>query len=213
MKILVIASHPDDEILGVGGTILKHIANHDEVFICIATRGYEPEWSQKYIENKILEQKKVDKFLQIKKRYNLNFPTVKLNTLPTGEINRAITKIVDEVRPDVIYTHFENDLNYDHTLIFKASMVASRPPKKIKLYCFETLSETEWGLSAFKPNYWVDVSRQIEKKINAFKIYKSEVKSCPHPRSVEGVKILAKKRGIEICAKYAEAFILIKNVW
>lgn len=213
MKILVIAAHPDDEILGVGGTILKHTANHDEIFVCIATKGYEPEWSKKYIENKIREQKKVDKILKVKKRFNLDFPSVKLNTISTGELSNAVTKVVEEVKPDIVYTHYENDLNYDHTLLFRASMVATRPPQKIKIYCYETLSETEWGKSAFTPNYWVEIGRHLEGKIRAFKIYKSEINPSPHPRSVEGIRILAKKRGSEICVKYAEAFIMIRNIW
>lgn len=212
MKVLVVAAHPDDEILGVGGTICKHVANGDEVYVCIVTKAYEPQWSKKYIETKVEEQRKVDKLLGIKKRYNLDLPTVKLNTIPHGEFNKKITDVVEEVNPDIVYTHFENDLNYDHTLIFKACMVATRPPKKIKLLCYETLSETEWSNKTFLPNVWVDITKFINKKIKAFQIYKSERKSYPHPRSKEGIKILAEKRGIEICVKYAEAFILIREV-
>jgi len=213
MKVLVIAAHPDDEILGVGATICKHIDSGDEVYVCIVTKAYEPEWTKEYMEKKIDEQKKVDKLLKINKRFNLDMPTVKLNSIPHGEFNKKIIDVLDEVKPDIIYTHFEGDVNLDHTLIFNAVMVATRPTKKIRVLCFETLSETEWGRKAFHPNFWVDITKFIEKKKKAFEIYKSEVKAYPHPRSTEGIEILAKKRGIDICTKYAEAFILVKDFW
>lgn len=211
-KILVVAAHPDDEILGVGGTICKHVANGDEVYVCIVTKGYEPQWSRKFMAAVIAAQKKVDKFLGIKKRYNLDFPTVKLNTLPIGELNRKVTEIVNRINPDVVYTHFENDLNYDHTLVFGSCMVAARPPKRIELLCFETLSVTEWGSKPFQPNVWSEINKFIEKKIKAFQIYRSEVKKYPHPRSPQGIKILAQKRGGEICVNYAEAFIIVRKI-
>jgi LmbE family N-acetylglucosaminyl deacetylase len=136
-----------------------------------------------------------------------------LNVIPCGELNSKISAVVDKIKPDIIYTHYEHDLNYDHTLIFRACMVASRPPKKIKLVSFETLSETEWNNSVFQPNLWIDIGDLLSKKIEAFKIYKSEVKQYPHPRSAEGIKILAQKRGNEIITEYAEAFIVLKDYW
>ena len=212
-KILIVAAHPDDEILGVGGTICKHVEKGDDVYICIVTKAYEPEWTKEYIETKIKEQKKVDELLGIKKRINLDLPTVKLNVIPCGELNKKISIVIDKIEPDIIYTHFEHDLNYDHTLIFRACMVAVRPPKKIKLVSFETLSETEWNNKGFQPNLWTDIGRYVSKKIEAFNIYKSEVKKYPHPRSSEGIKIQAKKRGAEIMTEYAEAFIIHKDYW
>jgi len=213
-KILVITAHPDDEILGVGGTLCKHISKGDIVNVCIVTNAYGPKWSKAYIKNKIKEQKKVDEFLGIKRRINLDLPTVKLNTLPCGELNKKITDVIEKIRPDIVYTHYEHDLNYDHTLVFRACMVATRPVKrKTRLMCFETLSETEWGYKTFRPNVWVDITKFVDKKIKAFKIYKSEVKLHPHPRSEEGIRILAKKRGAEALMKYSEGFILLKDYW
>lgn len=213
MKVLVIAAHPDDEVLGVGGTILKHRARGDDVFVCITTKAYEPQWTKDYIDTKVKEQKEIDDLFGIKKRYNLGLLTTKLNTLPHGEINQLITNVIDEVNPDIVYTHFEGDVNYDHVIIFRACMVATRPPRKIKLLCFETLSETEWNNKAFSPNVWININKSIDKKVQAFKTYKSEVKKFPHPRSEEGIMVLAKKRGSEICAKNAEAFMLIRDQW
>jgi N-acetylglucosamine malate deacetylase 1 len=213
MKILIIAAHPDDEILGVGGTIAKHITKGDEVYVCIATKAYPPQWSEEYIEEKVEEQRRVDEVLGIKERFNLGFPTVKLNTIPHGEFNQKITEIVQKINPQVVYTHFEHDLNYDHQLIFRAVMVATRPPNKVNVLCFETLSETEWNNKPFLPNYWVNISHYLQKKIDAFLIYGSEVKDYPHPRSEEGIITLAKRRGMEACLEYAEAFKVIRSYW
>ncbi|MBF0385934.1 MAG: PIG-L family deacetylase [Candidatus Omnitrophica bacterium] len=212
-KVLVVAAHPDDEVLGVGGTILRHVAEGDAVSVCIVTKAYEPQWPKKYMEQKIVEQKKADKILCVSKRINLGFPTVRLNTISTGEFNKKVSVLVDEIDPDIIYTHFEDDLNFDHSIIFKACLVASRPPKKIDLFCFETLSETEWSYKAFNPDFWVDIKQFIGKKISAFKIYASEVKKYPHPRSPEGIRILAQKRGMEIACEYAESFKTIRRIW
>lgn len=210
-KVLVVVAHPDDEILGCGGTILNHVDDGDFVYVCIATSPYEPEWSEYYIRTKIEQQKSVDRYIGIKERYFLNLPTVKLNTVPHGVLNKMVASIVNAVKPDVIYTHFEDDINYDHTLVFRACMVATRPPENIELRCFETLSETEWNDKPFKPNLWVDISKNIRYKISAFKLYTFEVKNYPHPRSQEGIEILAKKRGSEICRRYAEAFKIIRS--
>lgn len=213
MKVLVLSAHPDDEILGVCGTLCKHIENGDLVYICIVTKAFEPQWSKVYMDRILQEQNEVDKFLNIKKRFNLNLPTTKLNTIAHGELNKKISDIVDEINPQVLYTHFEHDLNEDHAIIFKASLVATRPPKKIKLLCYETLSSSEWKTKAFKPNYYVDIKDYIDKKIKTFQIYESEVKAYPYPRSLEGIRIQAKKRGSEVCIEYSEAFILIRDYW
>jgi len=213
LKILVVAAHRDDEIIGIGGTICKHIKNGDEINICVVTRGFEPEWSNEYNEIKDKEQKEIDEFLGIKDRIKLELPSAKLNTIPHGELNQKISEIVDKVQPDILYTHFEHDIHYDHTMIFRACMVATRPPKHIMLLCFETLSETEWNNKAFKPNIWNDITGCIDKKIEAFKIYESEVREPPHPRSEEGIRTQARMRGMEACMDYAEAFMLIRDFW
>ncbi|MBS3121392.1 PIG-L family deacetylase [Candidatus Woesearchaeota archaeon] len=211
MNVLVVAAHPDDEILGVGGTLLKHRQKGDTIYVCIVTKAYEPQWTKEYIEQKIVEQKKVDEVLGVKKRFNLNLLTVKLNTLPHGEINKRVADVIEEVNPDIVYTHFEGDINYDHTIVFRACMVATRPPKQVRLLCFETPSETEWNNKPFNPNLWININEFINQKIEAFKIYELELKKYPHPRSLEGVRILAKKRGLEICKEYAEAFIVVRD--
>lgn len=215
MKVLVIAAHPDDEILGVGGTLLKHKGGGDETFICMVTKAYEPEWTQEYIQEKLRAAAEIDKLIGTTKRIYCDFPTVKLNTISHGEFNKKIAQTINEIGPDIIYTHFEHDINKDHGIIFNAVMVATRPTrnKKIKVICFETISSTEWSTREFTPNFYVDITKFIDKKIEVFSRYKSEVKEYPHPRSKAGVKIWANKRGIEICTEYAEAFMVIRDYW
>lgn len=214
-KILVIAPHPDDEVLGCGGTIAK-FSKINEVFLCVVTKAYSPEWSRRFIRNRQQEIEKVNKILSIKKTFFLDFPTVKLNTIPQKEINEAISKIIKEVKPDTIFIPHKGDVNSDHRIVFESSLVAVRPNKqKInKVLSYETLSSTEWGqaIDTFIPNIYVDISKTFDKKIKAMKVYKSELKKAPHPRSLEIIEALAKKRGSEIQAKYAEAFMLIREV-
>lgn len=216
MKILIIAPHPDDEVLGCGGAIAKFNERGDEVYLCIATSGYAPDWSKEFLESRPKEIERANKILGIKKAHFLDYPTVKLDTIPQKELNEAISKVITEVGPDILYIPHKGDLNKDHRLVFEASLVATRPADyKIKsILSYETLSETEWGQSieSFIPSVYVDISETFERKIEAIKAYKSELKQYPHPRSLEIIEALAKKRGSEAGLKFAEAFMLIKEI-
>lgn len=217
MDILVIVPHPDDEVLGCGGTIVKHTENGDNVYLCIATKAYTPDWPEEFIRNREKEIKKSNEILGIKKTYFLNYPTVKLDTILQKELNDSITKIVNRIKPNIAYIPFKGDLNKDHRLLFEASLVALRPlnHKVKKILSYEILSETEWGqeIEVFKPNVYVDITKTFNKKIEAMKAYKSELKDSPHPRSLEAIEALAKKRGSEVGVKYAESFYLIREIW
>jgi len=216
MKILVIASHPDDEVLGCGGTIARHREKGDDVYLCIATKAYTPDWSEDFIKNRVKEIEKSNKILGIKRTYFLGFPTAKLDTISQKELNEAIAKIVNEVNPNIAYIPFKGDLNKDHRLLFESALVALRPINlRIKrIMSYETISETEWGqeIEVFKPNIYVDISDTFNIKISAMKEYKSELKKPPHPRSIEGIEYLARRRGMEVHVKFAEAFILIREL-
>lgn len=216
MKILVIAPHSDDEVIGCGGTIAKHALGGDEVCLCIVTKGYTPDWSEQFLKKRPKEVKKANKILEIRKTYFLDFPTVKLDTIPQKKLNDSIFKVVTEVKPEIVYMPHKGDLNKDHRLVFEATLVATRPVgehKVRKTLSYETLSETEWGnpIEAFIPNVFIDISETIERKIEAIKAYESEMRPNPHPRSLEVVDALAKKRGSEVGVKFAEAFVLIKE--
>jgi len=216
MKVLVIAPHPDDEVLGCGGTIAKHAKQGDEVYLCIVTKAYTPEWSEEFIKNRPKEIEKANKILGIKKTYFLDYPTVKLDTIPQKELNEAISKVVNEVKADILYLPHKGDVNKDHRLVFESALVATRPinHKIKKILSYECLSETEWGqpIEPFTPNVYVDISDTIKTKIEAMTAYESEIKPYPHPRSLEMINILAKMRGGGVRLDAAEAFVLIREV-
>lgn len=216
MKVLVMAPHPDDEVLGCGGTLAKHYKKGDEIYLIIATKGYTPDWTEEYLEIRKKEIENVKKILGIKEIFYLDYPTVKLDTISQKEINDTLYKIVNSVKPDIAYIPFKGDLNKDHRILFEASLVTLRPinHKCKKILAYEVLSETEWGreIEIFKPNVYVDITDTLSIKLNAMKAYKSELKPFPHPRSLEAIEALALKRGSEIGVRYAESFYLVREI-
>jgi len=219
VKVLVIAPHPDDEVLGCGGTIGKHVSAGDDVYLCIVTKAYSPEWSEHVIKEKKEEVLRVSEILGIEKIYFLDLPTVKLDTIPQKELNEAITQLVNEVQPEVIYIPHKGDVNKDHQIVFDTVMIAIRPrPNSVlqKVLAYETLSETEWGFpsaeSVFIPNVYVDISETLELKLRAMSQYKSELREFPHPRSLEAISALAQLRGSTVGVKAAEAFMLVREI-
>lgn len=209
MKILVIAPHPDDEVLGCGGTIKKHSNNGEEVYLCIVTKAYTPDWTQEFIDNRKKEISCANDILGIKETIFLDLPTVKLDTIGSKKLNDLISECIDKVKPEILYIPFAKDINKDHCLISEASLIASRPKpyssiKKVLFYSYEALS--------FIPNLYIDISDTLKDKLKAMSCYKSELKDYPHPRSLEAIKVSAQKRGIEAGLKAAEAFILIREV-
>ena len=221
MKILVIAPHPDDEVLGCGGTIKKYVSKGDEVFLCIVTKAYTPDWSDDFIKNREKEIKESGDILGIKKVIKLDLPTVKLDTIPQKQLNDLISECIDKIGPNIVFIPFHADINKDHKLVSEAAMVALRPKPGFsvkKVFYYEVLSETEWSKPAqkiedvFMPNYYEDISDYLEDKIKAMECYKTEVKEYPHPRSLDGIKILAQKRGTESGLKAAEAFMIVREI-
>jgi LmbE family N-acetylglucosaminyl deacetylase len=221
MKILVIAPHPDDEVLGCGGTIKKHIRSGNDVYLCVVTEAYQPDWTEKYIKNKEREIRASNKFIGFKKSFFLGLPTVKLDIIGQKKINDLIYECVKKINPEIVYIPFFGDINKDHQIVSQACMVAVRPKpgsKIKKVFLYEVSSETEWAKPAqkiedvFMPNHYEDISIFLNSKLNAMKCYKSELKKYPHPRSLEGIKILAQKRGMESGLKYAEAFMSLREI-
>jgi len=219
MKILVIAPHADDEVLGVGGTIAKHKSNGDNVTVCIVTIGYPPMFTKKSIERLKEEVYSSHKILGVENTVFLNLPAVKLSELPKHIMNNAIDKIFKTELPDIVYIPHFGDMHYDHFLVSQASMVAARPINKqriIELYSYETLSETEWNVThtanVFIPNTYIDITQFIDIKINAMKKYSSQLKKPPHPRSLESIIAQSKLRGSTAGLEYAEAFSLIRKI-
>ena len=218
MKILIIAPHPDDEVLGCGGTIKKHINSGDEVYLCEVTKSYTPDWTEEYIVQEMEELEDSSKFLGIKKTFLLDLPAVKLDIFGQKKLNDLLSEIIQKIKPEILYIPFYGDINSDHRLISRACLVVARPkPKSFikKVLAYEVLSETEWGAPAFKnfvPNVYIDISSTIKEKLKALSYYKSQLTPYPHPRSLEAIEILAKKRGTEAGLHYAEAFMLLREI-
>src|SRR4030042_6908720 len=217
-KIMVIAAHPDDEILGAGGTLIKHAQAKDEVFCLILGEGVMSRTGAKKHEIKKLQRQTAEagKIIGFKKIFFSDFPDNSFDAVPLLKIVKVVEQYLENIKPDIVYTHYENDLNIDHRIAFQAVLTACRPindncPREI--YAFETLSCSEWQVpdKKFKPNTYIDIADVVEKKIEALKKYKSEIRLYPHSRSPEGIKILAQYRGLESYLRFAEAMQLIRK--
>jgi len=215
--MLVIAPHPDDEVIGCGGTILKNLAEGGEVFLCVVTMICPPEWEEETIKRREEEMGKAAKLLGIKKTFFLGFQSTKLDTVPHNEIIKKIAACVKQVKPESVFVSHWGDLHNDHKLVFDAAMVATRPftTSVKKVICYEIPSSTNLvpnKETAFLPNVFVDISDFLEKKLEIMEVYQTEIRKHPHPRSIDALKAHAEKRGNEIGVNAAEAFVLVRDI-
>jgi LmbE family N-acetylglucosaminyl deacetylase len=219
--VLIVAAHPDDEVLGCGGTIRKLVKKGYSVYTLILGEGVtsrDPVRDRKKREREIEELKekaiKANKLLGVKEVFLYEFPDNRFDSVDLLDIIKTIERVKKEIQPDIIFTHSQHDLNIDHALTYKAVLTASRPVRgeTVKeIYSFEVLSSSEWVYPPkFSPNLYIDISDTIEDKIKAMSLYTSELRKYPHPRSLEGIRILAKKRGLEVGFYYAEAFEVVR---
>jgi len=213
MKVLVIAAHPDDEVLGCGGTIARHAAMGDEVHTMFIADG-ETSRTIAVKPNRNIAAYQASKILGTQPPVFLDWRDQMLDTLPLIEVTRAIEMMVEKVEPTVVYTHHAGDLNLDHRIVHQAAMTALRPlpgaPCK-EIYTFEVLSSTEWG-SGFRPNHFVCISAFRTLKLEALNCYHDEMREPPHPRSYSGVENLARLRGNSVGLNVAEAFMTIRTI-
>ncbi len=220
MKILVISPHPDDETLGCGGTILKHKDIGDKIYWLIITNiDVKNGWDKDIIKKRQKEIETVAEMYGFEKTFKLDYPTAKLDTIPIQEIIKSISEVILEIKPEIIYLPNRSDVHTDHQITFKAAYSCTknfRYPFIKKILMYETLSETEFAPAlpenTFIPNVFVDITNYFEKKLEIFKIYKLEVMTEPLPRSLKVIKALVKYRGSRIGKKYAEAFVLLKEI-
>jgi LmbE family N-acetylglucosaminyl deacetylase len=219
MKILVIATHPDDEVLGCGGVIARHASEGDEVHVLVVTRGAEDLYSKDEIETTRKEMKQAHAILGVKGVTFLDFPAPKLDSVPHHQIVDAISKVINTIKPYAVFLPHRGDIHSDHRAVYHATLVAARPinNSSIKnLLCYETLSETEWappvGDEAFIPTVFVNISSFLEKKLAALSCYQSQMKAPPHPRSLKAVEALAHLRGSTVSLDAAEAFMLVRAI-
>jgi len=217
-KILVVCAHPDDETLGMGGTIALYSKRNDEVFVLIFTEG-ESARGKKL--SKILRRKnqakKACEILGIKKIKFLNYADQKLDTIALSDLSKKIELVVKEWNPEIVYTHFWNDINQDHRQVYEATSIAVRPLPSSKIsqfIVFETPSSTEWSSKkkSFTPNLFVNVKKTLKIKIEAFEQYKNEIMQYPHPRSKEGVMNRAKYWGNIVGMEFAEPFMIVREL-
>ncbi|MFQ5707996.1 MAG: PIG-L deacetylase family protein [bacterium] len=217
MKVLVLAAHPDDEVLGCGGTIARLGAEGHEITTVIfcenASVRYNNTMNGK-IENMARECAKV---LGVKNPVFLRMPDQKLDTYSALEMAQMVERVIKEYQPEMIFTHHGGDINEDHQVLFEATMVATRPLPlgKIKsIMTYETISSTEWGVSnyhsSFRPNVFYDISKTLPVKLQAFGSYVSEIREFPHPRSIEAIEIRAKDWGARVGVPAVEPFQLIR---
>jgi LmbE family N-acetylglucosaminyl deacetylase len=219
-KVLAIAVHPDDETLGCAGALLRHRAEGDDIYWMIVTSVKEnKDFSAKDLRQKELQIESVGKKYGFKKVYRLNFPTTELDQVPMKELIDKITGVFKELKPEIIYLPFHADVHSDHRKFFEAALSCTkvfRFPFIRKLLMMETLSETEFaaamGSDVFIPNYFVDITPYFDKKIEIMRLYDTEIKPAPFPRSMENIKALAVYRGSTAGCTYAESFMLLKEI-
>jgi N-acetylglucosamine malate deacetylase 1 len=218
-KILVLAPHPDDEVLGCGGIMKKYADAGHEVYVLVATRGTPKMYSDDKIDNVRNEARKAHAILGVKETLFLDFHAPDLDVTSRAELSRAIAPILQKLGIEELYLPHRGDIHHDHTAIFMAGLVAARPVGNYsvkRIYCYETLSETEWappfGDDAFIPTHFVDISGQIDAKFEAMGCFKSQVRPFPSTRSLETIEALAKFRGATVGFHRAEAFMTIRTI-
>ena len=225
-KILVICSHPDDEVLGCGGALLKHKKNKDQINLLYVFEGSSGRYSSKNKHAISKHQKnkreksaiKVAKFLKAKSINFLNNENLNSNSLNKNKITNEITNVIKKINPTIIYTHSSKDLNIDHRTCNESVLIATRPFRNSqlkKLLAFEIPSSTEWShgiFSNFKPSYFIDIEKYIKLKIKILKFYDYELRKFPHPRSVEYIIAQSKLSGSIVGLKNAEKFEVLKII-
>lgn len=220
MKVIVISAHPDDEVLGCGGTLLKHKKAGDEIAWLISTNIFEHQgFSNKKIKSRQKEIDKVSRSLGVSEVFKLDYPTMCLTDESLINMIPKIGKIFNNFKPEIIYVLNRSDAHSDHSITFKAVIACTksfRYPFIKKVLMYECLSETEFGAALpeniFIANYFVDISAYIKDKLKLMKIYDSELGKHPFPRSIANIKALAHFRGASVGVQYAEAFQLLKYI-
>lgn len=218
-KVLVIAPHPDDEVLGCGGTMARMADEGMDVQVAVVTSGRPPQFSEESVLQVQAEMRRAHAHLGVSQVHMLGLPAAALDTMAAADLNAAIGQVVREVRPDTLFLPFLGDIHADHQLAFLAAMVAARPRDRrvpSRILCYETLSETNWYAApmtpAFVPNVHIDIAGTLARKLEAFGMFESQVKAFPDERSLMTIEALARLRGSCVFAEAAEAFMLVRAI-
>ena len=225
-KVLVVAAHPDDEVLGCGGTIAKHTKNGDNVKIIIMGEGETSRQTKrdKLEAGKLLQglskaATEASKILGAEEVELVGLPDNRLDSIERLEITKLLEARINDYKPRTIYVHHSGDVNVDHRRLHEAVITACRPTpgqSVRQILSYEVASSTEWQTpgsgTAFQPNWFVDISLELESKAKALKVYRSEMRNWPHARSYKALENQARYRGAQIGVDAAEAFMLMRNI-
>ena len=211
MNILILAAHPDDEVLGMGGTIKKLSKKKNKIHLLVITEGASAQYNDskmKQVRNQSC--KKSSQILGISSINFLDYPDMKLDTIPQLKINQSIEKEIRKIKPEIVYTTPNHDLNSDHRILHESTLVASRPQSGVK----KILSYEIPGFvkKSIHPNVFENIELELTYKLKAMRSYKSEIEKFPHPRSLKAIENLSIHRGIESGLKNAEAFQLLTSI-
>jgi LmbE family N-acetylglucosaminyl deacetylase len=225
MNVLFVAAHPDDEVLGCGGTIARLGREGHNVYIAILGEGVTSRYDQReQADDSLLEvlhsrSYQVAELLGAEELFLYQLPDNRFDTVPLLDVVKIIEQLVDNLQPDVIYTQHGGDLNIDHSVVYRATLTATRPmvgtPVKA-VYSYEVPSSTEWAFHSFDPIFtptvFVDIDNTLEIKIRAMELYESEVRPYPHPRSPEALRAIARRWGSTVGLQSAEAFAIVREI-
>lgn len=212
MNILVFAPHNDDEVLGVGGTIKRFANERHAVFVCEVTSGPNAVQLQ-------ANARQAHRILGVRQSIFLGFPVGKLRTMNQMELNEAVSGVIRQTEPEVVFLPFWGDMHQDHREVTESALVALRPIGDYsvrEVYLYETLSETGWHMPdashSFMPNTWVDITETLPDKLAAMRCYESQLLPYPHPRSEDAIRALAQCRGASMGFPYGESFMQIRHI-
>lgn len=217
--VLVVAPHPDDEVLGAGGTIARLAAEGHAVHVAVVTTGRAPRFDADGVARVRAEAADAHAVLGVTQTHWLDFPAAELAEHPHSGLNAGLGNLVRELAPALVLAPHPGDIHLDHQLTFLSTLVASRPHQSdypATIAAYETLSETNWNAPhltpAFLPNLFVDITDTLERKLEAFRRFASQVRPPPHERSVETLRALATLRGATVHRAAAEAFYIVRAV-
>lgn len=215
--ILIVATHPDDEVLGCGGTMARYAACGDTVHVLVVTRGVLA--STEIVTQVRQEMRNAHDILGVHHAQFLNFPAAQLDTVPRHAIADAIANVIQLLRPSILYLPHHGDLHTDHRIVYLAGLVAARPSHAFvvpRVLTYETVSETDWAPptphDAFVPTVYVDITRFLDQKIQAAACFHSQMREPPHTRSLRSLQALATLRGGTVGVGAAEAFVLVREI-
>jgi LmbE family N-acetylglucosaminyl deacetylase len=219
MNVLVLAAHPDDELLGVGATLALHARAGDAVHAVVLAEGATSRYERKMKVSLEEAGRRAAEELGLATIRFEQFPDQRLDTVPLVDVTQRIEAIVEEVKPEVVYTHFTDDVNLDHGVVARAAWTACRPyrfPGVRRFAAFETPSSTEWGWpfqgETFAPNLYVEVTETLDAKVAALACYESELRDYPHPRSARAIRERAAYWGSLVGKTAVEPFMLLREL-